>query len=44
VMIRVLEEADLGEPANVAGDLLAALDAAGEGDKPGAIFFLWRSA
>jgi len=29
VMIRVLEETDLGEPGNVAGDLLAALDAAG---------------
>jgi hypothetical protein len=29
VMIRVIEETDLGEPANVAGDLLAALDAAG---------------
>jgi hypothetical protein len=29
VMIRVLEETDLGEPGDVAGDLLAALDAAG---------------
>ncbi|HEX6840945.1 MAG TPA: hypothetical protein VF113_05435 [Stellaceae bacterium] len=29
VMIRVLEETDLGEPGIVAGDLLAALDAAG---------------
>jgi hypothetical protein len=29
VMIRVLAETDLGEPGTVAGDLLAALDAAG---------------
>jgi hypothetical protein len=29
VMTRVLEETDLGEPGTVAGDLLAALDAAG---------------
>jgi hypothetical protein len=29
VMIRVLEETDLGEPGIVAGDLLGALDAAG---------------
>jgi hypothetical protein len=29
VMIRVLEETDLGEPGIIAGDLLAALDAAG---------------